>query len=393
MMTRIRNSFALGLSIGLIVALVFGLGTVTGVLLERSKAGGVSASDRNVQEFLSAYQLLTRQSYNQHLNHRQLIYAAIDGMMTATGDPHTTFLPPQEQQIASQELNGSNYAGIGAIVVQQGSKLRVVAPLPHSPASAAGLHFNDIITAINGISVATIKNGSSVARIHGKTGTVVKLTVQRGSRTLIVPVKRAEIPAVTAYARPLPHHLALLSIFSFGSGTASDVREALSQPQVRHARGLVLDLRGNPGGYVSAAQSIVSMFVDSGVVAYERSSDGSLQALPVQKGQKLVSMPVTVLVDRSTASAAEITAAALRDDDRAVLIGTRTYGKGSMQSVYNLSDGSSLHITDKLWLTPDKHSIQGTGLTPDLQIPAGPTTGNDPQLRAAETYLASHAGS
>lgn len=392
-MTRLRNSFALGLSIGLMVALVYGLGTVTGVLLERSKSGGLSASDRNVQEFLSAYQLLTRQSYNQHLNRKQLIYAAIDGMMSATGDPHTTFLPPQEQQIASQELNGSNYAGIGAIVVQQGSRLRVVAPLPHSPASAAGLHYNDVITAINGVSVATMKNGSSVARIHGKSGTTVKLTVHRGSRTLIVPVRRAEIPAVTAYARPLPGHLALLSIFSFGSGTAADVREALSQPQVRHARGLIVDMRGNPGGYVSAAQSIVSMFVGSGVVAYERSSDGSLQALPVLQGEKLVSIPVAVLVDRSTASAAEITAAALREDDAAVLVGTRTYGKGSMQSVYNLSDGSSLHITDKLWLTPMKHSIQGVGLTPDLEVSASPTTGSDPQLRAAETYIYSHPAS
>lgn len=389
-MTRLRNSFALGLSIGLVVALVFGLGAAAGVLLDRSRSSSVSSSDHNVQEFLSAYQLLTQQSYNQHLNRRQLIYAAIDGMMSATGDPHTTFLPPQQQQVASQELNGTDYAGIGAIVVQNGSNLRVVAPLPNSPASAAGLRYNDIITAINGKPVSKMQNGTAVDRIHGKTGTQVRLTLLRGSRSVDVTVKRAEIPAVTAYAQPLPHRLALLSVFSFGAGTASDIRSALSLPLVRHAHGLVVDLRGNPGGYVSAAQSVVSMFVGSGVVAYERSSDGSIQALRVEQGQKLVSQPVAVLVDRSTASAAEITAAALRDDAGAVLIGTRTYGKGSMQSVYNLSDGSSLHITDKLWLTPTKHSIQGRGLTPDVEVSASPASGEDPQLAAAERYLVRH---
>lgn len=391
MTPRLRSSFLLGLSIGLAVALVFGVGAATGVVLDRTRSGAASASDRNLQEFLSAYQLLTRQSYNQHLNKRQLIYAAIDGMMSATGDPHTTFLPPQEQQIASQELNGSDYAGIGAIVVQEGKKLRVMAPLPHSPAAKAGLRFNDIITRINRVPVGAMQTGTAISRIHGKTGTVVRLSVQRAGRTFVVPVTREEIPAITAYARPLPDHLALLSIFSFGAGTASDVRAALSLPLVRQARGLVVDLRGNPGGYVSAAQDIVSFFVDSGVVAYERSSDGSVQPLPVEHGRKLVNLPVAVLVNRSTASAAEITAAALRDEDHAVLVGTRTYGKGSMQSVYTLGDGSSLHITDKLWLTPAKHSIQGRGLTPNLNVGDGAASGGDPQLAAAEHYLTQHA--
>jgi carboxyl-terminal processing protease len=391
MIGRLRGSFLFGLSIGLTVALVFGLGAVSGVTFQRSKEGGVSTSDRNLQEFLSAYQLLTKESYNRHLNKRQLIYAAIDAMMSATGDPHTTFLAPQEQQVASRELNGAHYAGIGAIVVQEGSRLRVMAPLPQSPARIAGLKFNDIITRIDGKSVASMGPDEPISRIHGKAGTTVRLTVRRGHRVLTVRVKRAEIPPITAYARPLPHRLALLSIFSFGSDTADEVRKALSIPQVRTARGLVVDLRGDPGGYVSAAQDIVSMFVDSGIVAYERSADGSLQSLPVKSGERRVRVPVAVLVDRSTASAAEITAAALRDDARAIVVGTRTYGKGSMQSVYSLADGSSLHITDKLWLTPKKRSIQGKGLQPDLAIPAVRTTTKDPQLDAAERYLLTHA--
>ena|SRR5579884_1003919 len=384
---RLKSSFGLGLAIGLAIALIFLTGAVTGAAIEQSRSSDVSSSDQNVREFLSAYRLLTQQSYNQHLNRRQLIYAAINGMMSATGDPHTTFLPPSEEQVASAELNGRRYAGIGAIVARQGSSLRIIAPLPDSPSMRAGLRFNDRVTRVNGKLVSSLP-GDAIGAIHGKAGTVVRLTVVRGhKRPITIAVKREEIAPITAYAQPLPHRLALLTIYSFGSGTPADVHRALLLPQVQHARGLVIDLRDNPGGYVSAAQQIVSMFVGSGVVAYERSSNGTVQPLNVTGAKPLVHMPIAILVNAGTASAAEITSAALRDDDHAVLIGTQTYGKGSMQSVYTLPDGSSLHITDKLWLTPRKQSIQGTGLTPNKVVVAAGSSGGDVQLHAAEHYL------
>jgi carboxyl-terminal processing protease len=192
----------------------------------------------------------------------------------------------------------------------------------------------------------------------------------------------------------LNHQIGDIVILSFGDQTAQEVSEALQYLQAHHARGLILDLRGNPGGYVDAAQQVVSDFLSHGVVAYEESTNKKLTVLPVLTGRSTTRLPIAVLVDAGTASAAEITAGALRDNHRAVLIGTRTYGKGSMQSVYQLADGSSIRITDRMWLTPDKHSIQGTGIRPDFTVPAGTQQvqgGADPQLAAGERYLLHHS--
>jgi carboxyl-terminal processing protease len=218
----------------------------------------------------------------------------------------------------------------------------------------------------------------------------VRLTIKRANgQQLTVPVRRAHIPPVTAYYRPLPHHLAYIQIFSFGSGTPGDVEQALKDARSAGSRGIILDLRLNPGGYVDAAQKIVSYFLDRGVVAYEQRSDKSLIPLNVIPGHRIVNTPVAILVDGGTASAAEITAAALRDEDHAVLVGLRTYGKGSMQSVYSLPDGSTVRITDRVWLTPKKASIQTIGLMPNIPVTPGPSLndGHDRQLQAAQHYL------
>ena len=170
--------------------------------------------------------------------------------------------------------------------------------------------------------------------------------------------------------------------------------QALSQLTTHRLRGIILDLRGNPGGYVDAAQGVVSQFLTHGTVAYEESTNHQLQALQVLPSKQAPRVPLAVLVDADSASAAEITAAALRDNHRAELIGTRTYGKGSMQSVYSLADGSSIRITDRLWLTPNKHSIGNVGIKPDLYVSeTGIVSGgsDDPQLTAAERYLRTKA--
>jgi carboxyl-terminal processing protease len=192
----------------------------------------------------------------------------------------------------------------------------------------------------------------------------------------------------------LAHRIGYVQIFSFGGGTAQEVAGALRTLVRGKVRGLVLDLRGNPGGFVDAAQSIVSEFVSGGVIAYEKQADKSLAPLTVLGGKQIVrGIPIAVLVDADSASAAEITAAALRDDDHAVLVGTRTYGKGSMQSIYQLADGSTIRLTDRLWLTPQKLSIANVGLQPDILVAARQKTGsNDPdlQLTAAVHYLRTH---
>lgn len=386
-----RKSLLIGIVIGSILALVFLGGFVAGAFVDRQVNAGAGVNDPNLKDFVSAYDLVTQQSYFRPFNKKQLVYAAIDGMLSATGDPHTIFLSPPDNKSASQQLNGTGFSGIGAIVQPGPRGLEVLCQVPGSPSLRAGLRPYDRITRINGQQVANLSGDEAIARIHGKPGTAVHLTVIRGSSApFTVTVRRAQIAPITACGRTLPGHLGYLQIFSFGDRTADEVRASLVSLRSAHVHGIVLDLRGNPGGYVESAQTIVSEFLSHGIVAYEQQSNHALVPLNVIPGKQVINVPVAVLVDDQTASAAEITAAALHDDAHAVLVGTRTYGKGSMQSVYALADGSTVRITDRLWLTPHKHSINKVGLTPDLKVPPG-TGPSDPQLAAAERYLRGHA--
>lgn len=390
------TSLLSGLVIGAMVSVIFVTGFLAGSIFERQRATQALTSDRNLNDFLTAYHLVTQQSYYRPFNRHRLIYTAIDAMLAATGDPHTLFLSPNENQTASRQLNGSSFSGIGAMVAPVHNGLEIVAPLPNTPSSRAGLQAGDIVTKINGKSVAAMTGDAAIGRIHGKPGSTVLLTLRRlHARPFTVRVQRAEIPPVTAYSRMLSHHLGYLDIMSFGDTTSSDVTQSLRVLQAAHARAIIIDLRDNPGGYVDAAQQIVSHFLKHGVVAYEEDTQKHLQPLPVISGESQVTVPVAVLVNGNTASAAEITAGALRDSDHAEIIGTRSYGKGSMQSVYSLADGSSIRITDRLWLTPHKHSIQGVGLLPNIVVPITARDnekGKDPQLTTAERYLIKHAG-
>jgi carboxyl-terminal processing protease len=391
------NNLLLGLGIGTILSLIFFAGFFVGSGVQRNQYSALGANDPNIREFLTAYHLVTQRSYYKPLDKHHLVYAAIDGMLSATGDPHTLFLAPPQNQQADEQLNGSQFSGIGAIVQSGCTGLNIVTPLPDSPAAKAGLERGDVVVQINGQPVKNMSESVAVEKVHGRSGTTVQLTVDRGARApFTVPVKRGTIPASTAYGYVLANHIGYLEISSFGDTTAQEVQNALAGLSRQHIVGLVIDLRNNPGGFVDAAQQIVSQFVSHGVVAYEETSNKKLYPLNVVPEPAAPNVPVAVLVNSGTASAAEITAAALRDHGRAVLYGTRTYGKGSMQSVYSLSDGSSIRITDRLWLTPDKHSIGQVGIQPDHLIEPKAYHGcnvsaQDNQLNAAVSYVRQHA--
>jgi carboxyl-terminal processing protease len=391
-----RGGLLLGMSIGAILSIVFISGFVIGAAVDRHEAAAsIDASDPDIQSFLSAYHLVTQRSYYRPFDKHRLLYAAINGMLSATGDPHTVFLSPVENQQASQQLNGSNFSGIGSIVAPAPGGLEIVSPVQGSPAARAGLHPDDLIVRINGSPVSGMSGDAAISRIHGRPGTSVRLTVVRHHQApFVVAVRRANIAPITAYGRLLSHHLGYVQIFSFGAGTSQQVSDALGMLNRARVRGVVLDLRSNPGGFVDSAQNIVSDFVSHGVVAYEKQPDKTLVPLAVLDGKQVVHVPVAVLVDADSASAAEITAAALRDDGHAVLVGTRTYGKGSMQSIYRLSNGSTIRLTDRLWLTPNKQSISKVGLKPDIFVAARQdpsSTDPDLQLTAAERYLLGQA--
>ncbi|MGH2449533.1 MAG: S41 family peptidase [Chloroflexota bacterium] len=387
-MSLIRRSFGLGLLIGAGLVGIFAAGLVAGVAINRHQNAALT-NDAHVQDFLTAYQLVTKRSYYRPFNRTQLVDAAINGMLSETGDPHTLYFSPPQNRIANHELNGTSFSGIGAIVMPQSHYLNVLAPLPGSPALRAGIKPGDRIVAINGRDIRKIDPEAAVSLIHGPNGSRVLLTVtDPAGRARKVSLKRADIPPTTAYSRPLAHHIGYIRILSFGESTNKDVSEALGLLRPDHIRGLVLDLRGNPGGYVTAAQEVVSHFLNKGVVAYEETRSKHFTAINTVKETPHSAVPIAILVNGQTASAAEITAAALRDHHRASLVGTHTYGKGSMQSTYSLSDGASLRITDRLWLTPDHRSVHPGGLRPNIKVQQVTDRSGDAQLRAAETYLA-----
>jgi carboxyl-terminal processing protease len=395
-MNERRVPLAISLVVATVLFLVFAAGFALGAVVQDSRnASANQSSDASLRDFLTAYHLVTERSYYRPFDKEHLIQAAIDGMLSATGDPHTLFLSPQQNQVANKELNGSQFSGIGAIVVPDHGRLQIVAPLPRAPAARAGIRAGDMVTRIDGRPVAAMSGQGAIARIHGRAGTVVRLTVIRGhGRPFTVRVTRAHIPPITAYGRTLPHHLGYIQIMSFGDSTSHEVADALAAITSQRVHGIILDLRDNPGGYVDAAQHVVSQFLSHGVIAYEQSLDKQLHPLPVSRAKNVTRLPLVVLINVGTASAAEITAAALHDNGRAVLVGTQSYGKGSMQSVYPLRDGSSIRITDRLWLTPKKRSIQSVGIRPDVTVEPSTQQSQsvDLQLSAAETYLMQHAG-
>lgn len=343
-------------------------------------------------DFFQAYHLVTTQSYYAPLPDRKgLIYAAIDGMLTGgTGDPHTIYLSPRENAVVQNGLNGS-FDGIGADVEMTAHGLTII-PLRGSPAARAGLRSGDQIVRINGRDATALTEDQAVALLRGAAGTRVSLGIQRagvhGIITVVVTRAHITVPNVTSR---LIGSIAYLQVAQFGADTATAMQQALRRLLARHPRGLVLDLRDNPGGFVDTAVAVNSQFLPRNrVILWEEDGHHQLGApLRSSGGGLALTIPLAVLVNDGTASAAEITAGALQDNRRATIIGLTTYGKGSVQQEFPLPDGSALRITTHLWLTPDKHLIQDRGITPDIVVdsPVSDASPRDAQLARALRLL------
>ncbi len=337
-------------------------------------------------DFFQAYHTVTTDSYYAPLpDRKRLIYAAINGMlMSGTGDPHTLFISPQENTQAQGALDGQ-FEGIGAYVDATTRGVTLI-PLPGSPAARAGLRAGDLIVRIAGRDVTTASEDAVVTLLRGAAGTRVTLGVERtgvhGVLTVVVVRGRVTVPSVVA--RPIGN-IAYLRLTQFGATTGREASRALRALLARHPRGLVLDLRDNPGGYVNTAIDVNSQFLPAGrTILWEENGKGQLDA-PLRSlgGGQALTVPLAVLVNDGTASAAEITAGALQDYRRATIVGATTYGKGSVQQDYPLADGSSLRITIRLWLTPHKHLIQNRGITPDIALDSPVADGSARDARRA----------
>jgi carboxyl-terminal processing protease len=367
---------------GLALVLTFGVGIGVG-RLGMPALGGLDGSTPNPTDAASgaAFDLvrdawdILHQDYvgADELDDTALAYGAIEGLTDAVGDTgHTSFLTPQEREDRAEEMSGS-YVGIGVrIDAAEDGRPVVVGVFRGSPAEAADLRPGDIIVAVEGEPTLDHDLDEVASRIRGEAGSIVRLTVQRGldgpQRDL--DIERAEVDVEEVSWAMVPGtNTAMLRLEQFSNGVADDIKAALQDIRAAGADRIVFDLRGNPGGYVNEAIGVASQFLEDGTVYVERNADGGETTHAVTAGGVATDLPLVVLIDGSTASAAEIVSGALQDAERAELIGETTFGTGTVLGEFPLDDGSALRVGTTEWLTPTGRRIWHEGIAPDVSVP------------------------
>lgn len=321
-------------------------------------------------------------------NNAALIEGAIRGMVGALDDPYTVYLDPTTAKELNDGLQGY-FFGIGAEVGVKNRKLLIIAPLPDSPAAQAGLKSQDEIQEIDGVPVGDMTFIDAIRKIRGAEGTAVELLIARAdtAESLTIAVRRGKIEVKSVSSSLREDGLGYLKISSFHEDTTRLATAALASFTAANVSGVIVDLRENPGGLLSEGISVASLFMPSGVVVKQRGKDAAIKTFQTSIPAKLPTLPLVLLVDGGSASAAEIVAGALQDTDRAVVIGSQTFGKGSVQELEDLSNGGQLKITIAEWLTPADRQITGTGITPDIILEDDETTDADEQLDRAVQEL------
>jgi carboxyl-terminal processing protease len=359
---------------------ILALGLLSGVVVDRFALGFSSPSGPSLNfPLISEAWHVIQSAYVDRaaLNPVLVGYGAIDGMVNALGDTgHSRFLSPEMvKQLKQAEQN--KFEGIGVEVQIKNGHLVVVAPIQGSPAQKAGLQPGDVILKVNGTNVTGMKLDEVTQRITGPAGSQVTLTVmsQGSGRTYSISLTRGRISIHEVTWHRVPGALLVhLHIANFGKGTSEDLIRALSSIKRSEARGLILDLRNNPGGLLSEAVAATSQFLTGGNVLLEKNAEGKIKPIPAQSGGIAAGIPLVVLVNRGSASASEIVTGALQDAKRATVVGETTFGTGTVLSEFRLSDGSALLLAVEEWLTPKGHMIWHKGIVPDVVISLPETT-------------------
>lgn len=302
-------------------------------------------------------------------SYTDLMHTSLHSMVAALGDPHTAFVDPNQMAQTNIQLEGE-YDGIGAFVDTTTEYVTIIAPMEGSPAERAGLQPGDMVLAVDGEDMTGVPGDAVISRILGPAGSEIVLTIQReGEPVFDVSLVREHIEVPSVQSEMLEGDIAYVQLLTFGSNSASELRDALEGLLAEDPKGLILDLRNNGGGFLNTAVSISSEFIASGVVLYEEYGDGTQDDYSAFSGGLATDITLVVLVNEGTASASEILAGAIQDHERGLLVGVTTFGKGSVQQPVELSEGQgALRITIAHWLTPDKRLIHGIGLTPDFIV-------------------------
>ncbi|NRD80443.1 S41 family peptidase [Bacillus sp. BRMEA1] len=310
-----------------------------------------------------------KNGYFKKVNQQKLINGAINGMVEALDDPFSSYMSKDEANQFKSSIS-SSFEGIGAEIQEKDNHIVIVSPIKGSPAEKAGLKPNDIILSVNGKSLQGMNSTQAVTLIRGKKGTKVELSIQRPgmSSPMTVSIVRDEIPIETVYGEMVGNGIAKVQITSFSSNTANELVKTLNDLQKKGMKGLVLDLRQNPGGLLDQAVDISSLFVPKGkVIVKEQDRNGKIQSI-YSKNSGNPTLPLVVLIDSGSASASEILSAAVRESAGVPLVGEKSFGKGTVQTTIDFSDGSNMKYTIDKWLTPNGNWIHKKGLQPDFSV-------------------------
>jgi carboxyl-terminal processing protease len=356
------------------------------VYLKSSKAGffapsltstGTPAGDAA----LVRHEVVELAARDSKLSQDDLSRAAIAGMLSGLDDPYTVYLSSRQMRALNEELQGGDFGGIGVYIAQDPrTHDTIISPIPDNPAIAAGVKPGDVVLAVDGFSARNQPLDTIEHRIRGQVGTRVVLLLENpkdhGKRSLTITRARVHVPSAVA---KMDHGIDYIRLADFGTTSYDEVRKALLDGRAKGAKGYILDLRANGGGLLDAAVQISSLFIPSGTIVATIDREGDRDARSAL-GVSVSATPLVVLVDKYTASASEITAGAIQDYHVGTLVGTKTFGKGVVQSIYNLPDRSALKITTARYVTPLGRDINKKGIPPDIVLP-DPTTHGLPDLR------------
>jgi carboxyl-terminal processing protease len=348
----------------------------------------------SLDTFWEVWDTLEDRFYYDLPSEEERVHGAIQGLIDSLGDPYTAYVPPEEARILSEDSSGT-FEGIGAYVQEapEGGVL-IIRVFDEAPARDAGLQAGDVVIAVDGVDITENILTQSLLLIRGPEGTDVTLTIVReGVQDPIdLTITRARLEVPTVEYRMLDDHIGYVALFEFNARASDRLQNAIEELMDQGAESLILDLRNNPGGYLDESVAIADMFLPRGTVLIQRDVDGNERQYTSRDGDFAEDIPLVVLINGNSASASEIVAAAIKDNERGVVIGETSFGKGSVQLQYTLTDGSLLRVTYANWYTPNDISISENGVEPDIVVeaPEDISSGEDVQLQSAVDYLMEH---
>src|SRR5437588_261604 len=385
------------------IVLILVVGFVAGLYVDQAYPeyvpyiGHRSTSRIDLTQVQEAARLIQADYVDSNVDPKKLSHGTVQGLVSSLGDPYTIYFDPEQYKRLQQSYQGK-YTGIGIYLSFSTGYPAITGTVPGSPAALAGLKSGDQIVKVADKDIKGVTADQATALIQGPEGTKVTLTILRGSETLTFTVARAQIQVPTVRSAMVGNRVLYVRVYQFGSQTSTEFSKALKDG-LPGSSGVVLDLRGDPGGFISAADDVITAFVASGETFETRGRSGT-DRHHVGSSHAAPTVPLVVLVDANSASAAEIVAGSLQVHSRAKLVGTTTYGKGSVQQDFVLTDGSDIHLTVERWYLPNGVTIDHKGLNPDITVTlAHPTDSydvtqpslgfsKDTQLNAALTLLA-----